>query len=78
MFRSIAEISFQKLEDAIPAFLTIVLIPFTFSITQGILWGILSFVGMKILVGKAKAITPMMFVLSLVAVGLLLLEHGKL
>jgi hypothetical protein len=33
---------------------------------------------MKILVGKAKAITPMMFVLSLVAVGLLLLEHGTL
>lgn len=37
MFRSLGELKFDTLEDTVPAFLTIVLIPLTFSITQGIL-----------------------------------------
>jgi xanthine/uracil/vitamin C permease (AzgA family) len=38
MFRSVAKISFTKIEEGLPAFPTIILIPLTFSITQGILW----------------------------------------
>ena len=38
MFRSVGKISFSKIEEGLPAFLTIILIPLTFSITQGILW----------------------------------------
>ncbi|MGH9140271.1 MAG: NCS2 family permease, partial [Vicinamibacterales bacterium] len=41
MFQSITTIDFSSLEDALPAFVTVVLIPLTLSITQGILWGFL-------------------------------------
>jgi AGZA family xanthine/uracil permease-like MFS transporter len=75
MFRSVAQISFTKVEEGLPAFLTIILIPLTFSITQGILWGFISHVGLYLMVGRRREIHPMMYVLAAVAVGLLLLEH---
>lgn len=40
MFKSVSELSYERIEDALPAFLTIILIPLTFSITQGILWAL--------------------------------------
>src|SRR5437899_8569970 len=40
MFKSIGQIRFSKIEEGVPAFLTLILIPLTFSITQGILWGL--------------------------------------
>lgn len=77
MFRSVGNISFSKIEEGLPAFLTIILIPLTFSITQGILWGFISHVGMYLLVGRHREIHPMMYGLAAVSVGLLLLEHVK-
>ncbi|HEX8494597.1 MAG TPA: NCS2 family permease [Pyrinomonadaceae bacterium] len=77
MFRSVAELSLRKMEDALPAFLTIILIPLTFSITQGILWGFVSHVALYILAGRRREIHPVMYALALVAIGLLLLEHAK-
>jgi AGZA family xanthine/uracil permease-like MFS transporter len=58
--------------------LTIILIPLTFSITQGILWGFISHVGMYLMVGRRQEIDPVMYALALVSVGLLLLEHVKI
>lgn len=78
MFKSVSHIDFRKIEEGLPAFLTIILIPLTFSITQGILWGFISHVGLYLVVGRRKEIHPVMFVLALVAVGLLLLEHSNL
>jgi AGZA family xanthine/uracil permease-like MFS transporter len=77
MFKSVGQIRFGKLEEGLPAFLTIILIPLTFSITQGILWGFISHVALYLLVGRRREIHPVMFVLALVAIGLLLLEHAK-
>ncbi|HEX8000592.1 MAG TPA: NCS2 family permease [Pyrinomonadaceae bacterium] len=77
MFRSVAGLSFAKMEDALPAFLTIILIPLTFSITQGILWGFVSHVALYLLAGRRREIHPVMYALALVSVGLLLLEHAK-
>ncbi len=77
MFRSVGKISFSKIEEGLPAFLTIILIPLTFSITQGILWGFISHVGLYLIVGRRRDIQPTMYVLALVSVGLLLLEHAK-
>ncbi|HXD34248.1 MAG TPA: NCS2 family permease [Pyrinomonadaceae bacterium] len=77
MFKSVAEISFSKIEEGLPAFLTIILIPLTFSITQGILWGFIAHAGLYILVGRAREVKPVMYVLAVVAIGLLLLEHVK-
>jgi AGZA family xanthine/uracil permease-like MFS transporter len=75
MFRSVRDISFSKIEEGLPAFLTIILIPLTFSITQGILWGFISHVGLYLLVGRRREIHPVMYVLALISIGLLLLEH---
>jgi len=77
MFRSVNQINFGKIEEGLPAFLTIILIPLTFSITQGILWGFISHVGLYLVVGRRKEIHPVMFVLAFIAIGLLLLEHSQ-
>jgi AGZA family xanthine/uracil permease-like MFS transporter len=61
----------------LPAFLTIILIPLTFSITQGILWGFISHVGLYLLTGRGREVHPVMYVLAAVAIGLLVLEHTK-
>jgi adenine/guanine/hypoxanthine permease len=78
MFKSVAAINFAKMEEGLPAFLTIILIPLTFSITQGILWGFIAHVGLYLVVGRRKEIHPVMYVLALIAVGLLVLEHSTL
>lgn len=78
MFKSVQHIDFRKIEEGLPAFLTIILIPLTFSITQGILWGFISHVGLYLVVGRRKEIHPVMYVLALIAIGLLLLEHSEL
>jgi len=78
MFKSVGQIRFAKIEEGFPAFLTIILIPLTFSITQGILWGFISHVGLYLLVGRKRDIHPVMYVLAVIAIGLLALEHVKL
>lgn len=77
MFKSVSQISFSKIEEGLPAFLTIILIPLTFSITQGILWGFISHVGMYLMVGRRREIHPVMYVLAVISVGLLVLEHAE-
>jgi adenine/guanine/hypoxanthine permease len=77
MFRSVGQIRFSKIEEGVPAFLTLILIPLTFSITQGILWGFISHVGLYLMVGRRRDIHPVMYLLALVSIGLLVLERVK-
>src|SRR6185503_7749259 len=77
MFKSVGKISFARIEESLPAFLAIILIPLTFSITQGILWGFISHVGLYLIVGRRRDIHPVMYALALVSIGLLLLEHVR-
>lgn len=77
MFRSVGSLQLSKLEDLIPAFLTVVLIPLTFSITQGILWGFVSHVLLYVMAGRRKEIAPAMYAIATVSVALLALEHGN-
>src|SRR5256712_3849549 len=78
MFTSVGQIRFSKIEEGVPAFLTLILIPLTFSITQGILWGFISHVGLYLMVGRRRDIHPVMYVLALISIGLLVLERVKL
>ncbi len=75
MFRNIAELKFTQMEELIPAFLTVVLIPLTFSITQGILWGLASYVLLFVLVGRKKEIQPVLYAIAFLSVGLLVIEN---
>jgi AGZA family xanthine/uracil permease-like MFS transporter len=77
MFTSIGKIDFHRIEEGVPAFLTLILIPLTFSITQGILWGFISHVGLYLMVGRRRDIHPVMYALALVSIGLLVLERAK-
>jgi AGZA family xanthine/uracil permease-like MFS transporter len=77
MFRSVTGLELGKLEDALPAFLTVVLIPLTFSITQGILWGFVAHAALYLLAGRGRELSGMMLGLALVSGGLIALEHGR-
>lgn len=63
MITSVVKINFEDMTEALPAFLTIVMMPFAFSIAQGIVFGMLSFVILKTLSGKLKHISITMWVI---------------
>lgn len=73
MVRPVVKISWLKLDDAIPAFLAMVIIPFTYSITNGIAWGFLSWTVLKLAAGKKEDITPALLVIDLFIVAALLM-----
>jgi adenine/guanine/hypoxanthine permease len=77
MLRGITTLDLSKLEDAVPVLLTMIMIPLTFSITQGILWGFTSYTVMAIISGRGKELKPMMIGLSALSVFLLWMEHGR-
>jgi AGZA family xanthine/uracil permease-like MFS transporter len=75
MFQSIADIDFVSLEDALPAFVTVVLIPLTLSITQGILWGFVLHALLYAVAGRSREVGTPLWLLSALSAGLLLLGH---
>jgi adenine/guanine/hypoxanthine permease len=75
MFQSVSRIDFSSIEDALPAFVTVVLIPLTLSITQGILWGFLLHTLLYIVAGRWREISMTLWLLSALSAGLLLLGH---
>jgi AGZA family xanthine/uracil permease-like MFS transporter len=68
MMQQVKGIDWDDLEIAIPAFLTIVLMPFTYSITVGIGAGFLSYVLIKLVRGHARGIHPLMWGISVMFV----------
>jgi len=64
MMSQVKDIAWDDSEIAIPAFLTIVLMPFTYSITAGIGAGFIAYVVIKIIKGKVAAIHPLMWIVS--------------
>ena len=66
MFSSVTEISFKddNLTEAIPAYIAIIAMPLFYSISEGISLGIISYVILNLCTGKAKKITPLMYVLA--------------
>ncbi len=65
MIESIKAVDFSDLTEAIPAFFTIVIMPFTYSIANGIAAGIIFYPIMKIGTGKHKEVHPIMYILSM-------------
>jgi len=64
MMSSIGEIDWKDLNTAAVAFLTIALMPFTYSITTGIAFGFISFVIISIINKEAKKIHPVIYVFT--------------
>ncbi|MBP1552535.1 MAG: NCS2 family permease, partial [Oscillospiraceae bacterium] len=70
MFESVVEIKFdsQNLTEAIPAYLCILAMPLFYSISEGICLGVISYVVLQAATGKAKKVTPLMYVLAVLFV----------
>ena len=62
MMTQVKGIDWDDVEIALPAFLTIVLMPFTYSITAGIGAGFVSFAVLKVVRGKARELHPLMWI----------------
>ena len=63
MMRQAADIDWSDLEVAIPAFITMILMPFAYSIAAGIAWGIIAYVLVKVVAGKYQEVNAVMGVL---------------
>ena len=70
MLSSVIDINFNDFTESLPAYLTIIMMPFSYSIAQGIIFGMLGFVFIKLLAGKYKNIKLTSYVIS----GLFLLK----
>lgn len=64
MLRSVLEIDWEDMTEAAPAFITIVFMPFTYSIADGIAMGFISYAAIKLLCGRAKDVPPMVWLVA--------------
>ncbi|GAB3922069.1 NCS2 family permease [Microlunatus endophyticus] len=65
MMSQVTKINWSELEEGLPAFLTIALMPFTYSITNGIGAGFVMYAFLKIVRGKARSVHPLMYGISI-------------
>jgi AGZA family xanthine/uracil permease-like MFS transporter len=64
MCGAVARVKWDDFTDAVPAFLTLIATPLTFSIATGLSMGLLSFTFLKLFSGRRKEISPLIWVLS--------------
>ncbi len=65
MIRSVRDIDWDDFTEALPAFLTLVLMPLTFSITDGIAFGFISYALLKLVTGRAREAHWLIYVFAL-------------
>lgn len=68
MVSAVVEIDFSDLTEAVPAYLCLLAMPLMYSISEGIAIGVISYVVINLICGKAKKITPLMYVLAVLFV----------
>jgi AGZA family xanthine/uracil permease-like MFS transporter len=73
MITPVKEIDFEDVTEAVPAFLCILMMIVTYSISDGIMFGILSFTILKLVTGKTKEITAMTWIVAALFLGKILL-----
>ena len=74
MFAAVADLDYSRLEETLPSFVTIILIPLTSSITQGILWGFLLHAILYLVVGRGREVGIVLWVLAALSAFLLVLQ----
>ena len=68
MMQQVVNIDWQNLEDAVPAFICITMMGFAYSISEGISFGIISYVVLHVLTGKTKDLNALMYILAVLFV----------
>ncbi|QZE14042.1 NCS2 family permease [Halosquirtibacter laminarini] len=74
MVTPIKNIDLDDFTEAIPAFFTMVMMPFTYSIAEGIVFGLISYVFLKLLTGKVKQVSMVTIVLALLFVAKFIID----
>ena len=68
MMEGVREVDWRRFDEAIPAFLTVIGIPFTYSIANGISLGLVSWVAIKLLAGRWREVHWLMVVLAVLLI----------
>ena len=68
MVSAVVDIDFNDLTEAVPAYLALIAMPLMYSISEGIAVGGISYVIINLVCGKAKKITPLMYILAILFV----------
>lgn len=68
MVTAVAEIDFNDLTEAVPAYLCLIAMPLLYSISEGIAFGVISYVIVNLATGNRKKITPLMYILAILFV----------
>jgi AGZA family xanthine/uracil permease-like MFS transporter len=78
MISSVAKIKFSEMSEGLPAFLTITFMPFTYSIAEGIVFGMLSFAFIKVCTGKHKDVSATVYVIALLFLLKIILDASSI
>ncbi|PKL89212.1 MAG: permease [Ignavibacteriae bacterium HGW-Ignavibacteriae-2] len=73
MMKPVLKINWTQFDDAIPAFFGMILIPLTYSITQGIIWSFISWTVIKLALGKYKEVSVTLVIIDILAIAALLI-----
>jgi AGZA family xanthine/uracil permease-like MFS transporter len=68
MMTSLRNIDWEDITEAIPCFLAITMMAFTFSITEGISFGFMSYSFVKLVSGRGREVSPLIYVFSVLFV----------
>ena len=75
MVTPLTKIKWGEFDEAIPAFLGLILIPLTYNITQGIVWAFLTWTVIKVLLGRGKEVPLTMWIIDIFAILSLVIGH---
>lgn len=75
MMGGVAELDWQDISVSVPAFFTIVFMPFTYNISYGIAFGLISYILIHLLLGKVKEIKPFGWVIAALFAVMFLVSH---
>jgi AGZA family xanthine/uracil permease-like MFS transporter len=75
MMKEVRRIDFEKLDEAFPAFIIMVMIALSYSISTGLAFGFISFVLIKLLAGRARDVMPAMWIIAVLCLLFLTLDR---
>ena len=76
MMQQVTKIDFEDLSEAIPAFIAMIAMPFLYSISAGISFGVISYVAINLALGKRQKISPLMYALAVIFILKYVLLHS--
>ena len=77
MLKNVCGIDFEDPTEGIPAFITIMTMPFAYSISKGIMWGMIAYVFVKLVTKKYKEIPVVTMILAAIFIGDIIFEGAK-